>query len=409
MAAELLGAIANLGWSAAGAILAVLLLRRPLRRWFGAAAAYQAWLIVPAALLATFVPSPPSYELLRAPVVLHLATYTGPALADAGVASTSWVLLAWAAGAAAVGVRFWRGHVAFMRSLGRLTARDGIFYSQYKEGGPASVGLWRPRVIVPADFARRYTVSERTLIIAHERIHVLRGDAIANSLQAMLQCVFWFNPLVHIAASRFRFDQELACDAAVMRAHPHSRRSYADAMLKTQAAFAAATSTIACHWQSSHPLTERIMTLQQTPPRSVRRNFGRLLVAALVCAGSYGALTARADSVPIAGATTYSVAMTFTTPSGSASPRVLAKAGDPFKVAMADKSGKLMASFVATAAGTGSVRLEGTVECGNAAAAHPVLVARLGEAAVVKLQEPGTPGCELAIVVSEVAMKSAAK
>ena len=72
---------------------------------------------------------------------------------------------------------------------------------------------------VPADFAARYSADEQDLIIAHERQHAARHDPAANALLALLQCAFWFNPLMHLAASRFRFDQELACDAAVMARH----------------------------------------------------------------------------------------------------------------------------------------------------------------------------------------------
>ena len=38
----------------------------------------------------------------------------------------------------------------------------------------------------------------------------------ANAVLTSLQCISWFNPPMHLAASRCRFDQELACDADVM-------------------------------------------------------------------------------------------------------------------------------------------------------------------------------------------------
>ena len=76
--------------------------------------------------------------------------------------------------------------------------------------------------------------------------------------------MFWFNPLVHLAAARFRFDQELACDAAVIARHPDSRRRYGAAMLKTQRAEFGLP--MGCHWQSSHPLKERVAMLKQAPP-----------------------------------------------------------------------------------------------------------------------------------------------
>lgn len=406
---EFVHALAGLAWTASGAVLAVMALRLPVRRCFGAALAYQAWLIVPAAMLATFIPLPAHDPVLVAPM-LQLATYTAPVLAVSGGAGwSSGLLLAWAAGAAAAAIGFRRQHLAFLRGLGQLSGRNGAFYSDSDRFGPALVGLWRPKVIVPGDFARRYTQDEQALILAHERMHVQRRDPLANAALALLQCIFWFNPLVHLAAGRFRFDQELACDAAVMRQHPHRRRCYARAMLKTQTDFTATPSTTACPWQSTHPLKERLMTLHQSQPRAVRRITGRLLVAALVCASGYSALSARAAATPPAGAKTYDISMTFTTAAGKSAPRVIVRAGEPFKVAMASNGVKMSASFVATPVDLKNVKLVGTVECGNRSTSHPTLVTPLGVRALVKVQEAGEPGCEFDIVVAETTTPAPAK
>jgi TonB family protein len=110
--------------------------------------------------------------------------------------------------------------------------------------------------------------------------------------------MYWFNPLFHFAASRFRFDQELACDALVITRFPEARRYYADAMLKTQLADLGLPA--GCHWQSSHPLKERISMLKHPLPGRARRVFGLIAVAAFVAAGSYAAWAAQ----PAAPATT---------------------------------------------------------------------------------------------------------
>src|SRR3546814_14984563 len=86
---------------------------------------------------------------------------------------------------------------------------------------------------------------------------------------AALRCVYWFNPLLWIAADRFRRDQELACDATVVARPPHARRAYGAAMVKTQ--LSAMPSPLACHWFGGPPLQERIAMLEHTnpcPPRT---------------------------------------------------------------------------------------------------------------------------------------------
>ena len=407
MSIDFLELVARLAWTASWAVAAMLLVRRALRRWFGAALAYQAWVIVPVALLATALPfHSPVRQVVAAPA-LDLATYASPALAQAGVAWSNWLLLAWTAGALAVGTGFWRAHVAFLRSLGKLTLHEGVYFSELG-GGPASFGLLRPRIVVPANFAQRYSSSEQNLILAHERVHVRRGDAVANSLQALLQCVLWFNPIVHAAASRFRFDQELACDAAVLHPQPQHRRSYADAMLKTQSPFVATPGGISCHWHSRHPLKERILSLHQTPPASARRVTGRILVVLLVCAGGYSSLAARADTAAAPSAQVYKVAMKLRVGSHTSSPRVHVKEAEAFKLTMDNsQGGKMTASFVVTAMGPGAVKLAGTVDCAGASTAHPVLITRLGESATVKMQEDGAPPCGLDFLVSELAPAAA--
>ncbi|MFC0133672.1 hypothetical protein CR105_09660 [Massilia eurypsychrophila] len=142
------------------------------------------------------------------------------------------------------------------------------------------------------------------------------------------------------------------------------------------------------------------MTMLLSQPGAARRSACRVLVAAAVAAGGFIALPVQAQSVP----ETYDIAMTFTTPTSKAAPTVRARAGEPFKVMLDDKGAKMMASFVLTPAGKQTVRLEGTVECGRTKPAHPVMVAHLGSTATVKVEETGTPGCELAMVVTKTAI-----
>jgi TonB family protein len=114
-----------------------------------------------------------------------------------------------------------------------------------------------------------------------------------NALVAVLQCLCWFNPLVHLAARWIRFDQELACDAAVIANRPALRRPYAEALLKTQ--MVAAIPPVACAWRASGfpPLKRRIRLLKQRAPSLPRRAGGALLLAALTLSGGYAAWAAQ--------------------------------------------------------------------------------------------------------------------
>lgn len=137
--------------------------------------------------------------------------------------------------------------------------------------GPLLLGFLRPSIVLPLDFEQRYTPQEQRLILAHELLHLHRGDLIANALITALQVLFWFNPLIHWAAQRVRLDQELACDAAVLAqaaaSAPH--QAYASAILET--ILIDQHSPVACTWQSLHPIYERIMQFNLPAPNRASR------------------------------------------------------------------------------------------------------------------------------------------
>jgi len=100
-------------------------------------------------------------------------------------------------------------------------------------GTPALHGLLRPRVLLPADFAARYSAEEQRFVFLHELAHVQRRDLWLNWLVTGLQVIHWFNPLVWYGLARWRADREIACDAAALEAAgSESRRAYGRTMLR---------------------------------------------------------------------------------------------------------------------------------------------------------------------------------
>jgi hypothetical protein len=161
--------------------------------------------------------------------------------------------------------------------------------------GPALVGAWRPRIVVPADFETRYTDAEQALILAHEAMHARRRDGWWSLLAQLFASLLWFHPLAWWALAALRHDQELACDAAVLRERNGCRRSYAQAMLKTP--IARQPLPVGCSWSSRHPLTERIAMLKLPSHHATRRRLGGF--ASLAIAGIL-ACTVYAASAPMA-------------------------------------------------------------------------------------------------------------
>jgi beta-lactamase regulating signal transducer with metallopeptidase domain len=300
MTTEAVLLFARLVLISSGAILIVLSLRHLVRRMFGANITYALWLIVPVSLLVGAIPRPQALKIL-APVgavkPMLTTVVDGVVSTPSIIGAGEWPVLILVSGALLALAMTLILQGRFLRKLGALSKRDdGSWQTGHDDIGPMLLGFLRPRIIVPASFDQRYTAHERDLILAHERIHLRRGDAQVNSLAVLIRCLQWFNPLVHIAVRCFRLDQELACDANVIRRFPNARRSYADAMLKTQLIDSGLP--IGCYWQSSHPIKERIAMFKKPMPSRSRKVLGSSLLLASVLTTSCIVWAAQASEVP---------------------------------------------------------------------------------------------------------------
>ena len=318
MSERLLAALLQQAVLLSAVVVLVAALRPVLLQRLGAGTAYAVWLLVPALLATPLLPRP-TQEPLRA--VLQQATGTAEVLAPPALQSphashaVAWLAL-WLAGTAAVAVaqawRQWR--------LARLGAQLPAGSS------PALIGLWRPRVALPADFEQRFSAAERELILAHEHVHHARHDNAWNLLACLLTALHWWNPLAWWAARRMQADQELACDAAVLGAYPGALADYTRALLAAHGLTPHAA-PLASRWGSTHPLVERIAMLNRRSPLPRRH----AAVLALLMAGTIG--LAYAAQTPPDNAQTdalVEIKMTMRLSNGeSRSPRVITKLGQP--------------------------------------------------------------------------------
>ena len=82
---------------------------------------------------------------------------------------------------------------------------------------PVTCGVLRPAIVLPAE-SEAWTEERREAVLLHELAHVRRGD-LATHLIAWVACsMYWFHPLVWVAARRLRHESERACDDLVLGA-----------------------------------------------------------------------------------------------------------------------------------------------------------------------------------------------
>jgi beta-lactamase regulating signal transducer with metallopeptidase domain len=81
---------------------------------------------------------------------------------------------------------------------------------------PVTWGIVYPAVLLPQD-ADTWTEERRRFVLVHEMAHVKRFDALTQLLAQLALAVFWFDPLVWVAAHQMRMEREHACDDYVLR------------------------------------------------------------------------------------------------------------------------------------------------------------------------------------------------
>lgn len=370
-AADLVNALLETTLATSMAIALVLLLRRPLRATFGARVAYTAWVLVPIALLAVLLPAPTQQTAIAVWVPGNAVSLAAvPALGAASAPDLRPLLLvAWLLGLVLTLLVFVQRQRRFHASLGRLRVHGHGMQAESRAGLPAVMGWWRPEVVLPADFDSRYSVDQRALVVAHEQAHIARGDLHVNAFVAALRCVFWFNPLLHFVAQRFRHDQELACDASVIARRPDARRAYGEALLQAQ--FTARAAPLGCHFGFGHPLKERVTMLAKPVPSSMRWLLGSGLVIALALGTGLAAWAAQPGaSVPVAATDAkqlVNLRMRLDVDGKTVStPSVLNYSGRPFSVS----DGRFQLEMTATVRGDKSIALAGSVYDGDKLVTH---------------------------------------
>ncbi|MGH9937441.1 MAG: M56 family metallopeptidase, partial [Blastocatellia bacterium] len=84
-----------------------------------------------------------------------------------------------------------------------------------------------------------WTMECRSIVMLHELSHVKRRDCLMQGLAQLACAIYWFNPLVWIAAWRLRVERELACDDHVLEAGAKAS-DYASQLVEIASSFGVA-------------------------------------------------------------------------------------------------------------------------------------------------------------------------
>ncbi|MEM7688324.1 MAG: M56 family metallopeptidase [Pseudomonadota bacterium] len=325
-------------WTAALIVL-VLLLRRPVTRWFGAPAAYALWTLpilrlflppieLPAWLAPTKEAAPQLAEASGGTVIIELGAAAPAAVAlEAPVEETSTLLTslaslplteialtAWLGGAA---VFLYLRFSAYFRLRGELM-QDAVEVGTTKgplgtirlietpgTNAPLAFGVREPVIALPPGFMASPDSAARDardLALAHELEHHRGHDLLINVLAQPLFALHWFNPLGRYGWLALRRDQEAACDARVMAsANKETRALYANVI----ASFAAGPNValaapMACPVLGDKSIIQRLRNLKMNDDASntkSRKLASRLMLGTAVLALPLTASVTYAESL----------------------------------------------------------------------------------------------------------------
>lgn len=308
-------------------ITLVLLLRRPVARWFGPQVAYALWalpalrlVIPPIELPAWMRPEPAS-----APVALQtdvpqyvildpatpVATTDGPAGSEAAASGALSLITpvtelelgpflqvgiaVWLIGAAIFLVQRYAAYFSLRAELldgssevGRVDTVRLVETSG--TNAPLAFGVIDKVVALPRGFLAQHDRTARDLALAHELAHHQGRDLLINVLVQPLFALHWFNPLGRYGWLALRRDQEAACDARVMASKPaEAREAYAQLIVSFAATpdlvpNHALTAPMACPVLGEKSIIHRLRSLKMNNTSIRRRIAGRAMLGAAIVA-----------------------------------------------------------------------------------------------------------------------------
>ena len=161
---------------------------------------------------------------------------------------------------------------------------------------PMVIGWLTPVVLVPASAFTSLSPDQLRSILAHEIAHIRRHDYLINCLQAFVECVLFFHPVVWWLSSRVRAEREHCCDDAVVSV-TGDPVTYARALSALEVLRAEPGSlAVAAKGGSLMDRIKRIVGLDTDAHRSRRGGAITALLVAVVCLALMGLASATAQS-----------------------------------------------------------------------------------------------------------------
>ncbi len=98
---------------------------------------------------------------------------------------------------------------------------------------PSTIGVFRPKIIMPEVILKEYDQKEFQTILLHEKTHIRLGHLLFYLLWDILRVLLWLNPFLAIGTKYFREDMEEICDWVTIRRSDGKAYGYGQLLLKS--------------------------------------------------------------------------------------------------------------------------------------------------------------------------------
>lgn len=221
----------------AGLALGLLRNARPQARYAVACTALGASLLLPALTIAWLLVASTTAVDAALPVALGTDAAAARTQSIDGVsamqpaAALPWLVLLWASGVATLFLRMagglwwvrrlqgqawpdvggdWQGRSDLLAS--KLGLPRSVRVKLFDGDAPLAIGWWRPVVLLPAALLTRMPAGLLEALLAHELAHIRRHDYLVNLLQAVVEALLFYHPVVWWLSRRIRHERELIAD-----------------------------------------------------------------------------------------------------------------------------------------------------------------------------------------------------
>lgn len=97
--------------------------------------------------------------------------------------------------------------------------------------GPAVIGLFRPTIVIPECLLQEDDTDCLKSVLAHELVHIRRGDLWISLLMTLARTVLWFHPAVWLLADLLNRVSERSCDEEAIAGMNCPPEEYARSLL----------------------------------------------------------------------------------------------------------------------------------------------------------------------------------